>query len=126
MKIRYFIILLLMHSCFAANKGTILSVLNPRPGKTTRVNLAWFCESLSYVEGGTDFVYTTSLFAEPPLVLVSVELLNLVLGPTDILSPVITSNTTTQVTVVVKLITPTTVTEVNTNDVVVHLFAEEK
>ncbi len=123
MKVKYFIILLLMHSCFG-QKGTILCLLNPRPGKTTKVSLPWFCESLNYVVGGTDFVYTTSLFTDPPLVLVSVELLNLVLGPTDILSPVITSNTATQATVVVKLITPTTVTEVSNDDVIIHLFVE--
>ncbi len=89
--------------------------------ETSRMN---FCQEIQdYVAGGVTFNYPAGMFSSAPNVRLAIELKNLTYSTGQIISPIITANTTTSTTVRVNVGTTASMSEALTDDITIYIFA---
>ncbi len=120
-------LLLLMNSFFCEGAITCnLSKFESYAGGITKSSMAPCCvDTASYVNGGTTFNYPSELFSNAPTVRISLEENSTAYSTSQIFVAEITANSSASTTIRVNLVTTSTITEANNDEVTVHIFAIE-
>lgn len=106
-------------------RGNIETFEYPAPHIKKRVNKKFFMKRLKYQTGGTKFIYPDKYFNNPPIVHVTIELLNLTYSTKLVISHIITSNNKTQTTIRVNYDDGSETKEIASNGVFVNIYSVE-
>lgn len=123
--VKLFSALILLQSlkCFAVMvSGPLAQETEITAGHIQKTILHYAAEEKDYVNGGITFTYPTGLFSQAPTVRITIES-KIGYSASELITPCITANSSTQTTVRVNKGTLSVFQEAATNDVAVHLFA---
>jgi hypothetical protein len=124
---KFFLYLLFTNyfSCYGDISGYMEAIEVLVPGREDILQIPYFSGSASYVNGGVTFMYPAGLFSSTPSLRISIEENVTNYSNSQVFVPFITSSTTSSVTVRVNLVTSLTVSEAATDEIIVHIFANE-
>jgi hypothetical protein len=105
------------------DSGFVIQALQIYAGRTDYKKQYYATGTIDYSSGGVTFNYPSGLFAQPPQVIVTIQLKNLGFSAARAITPIVTSNSASQTVVRVLAGTLITLGEAATNDVSVNLLA---
>lgn len=120
--LKFFLALVLLNfdlKIYSQTLGTIDYYID----QSIRSDNVYIMDSASYSNGGITFNYPASYFPNTPRVFVTFELQNRAYSSSEVITAIVTSNSTSSATVKVNISNGTSIFEAANNDVLVHFAA---
>jgi len=119
----FFLFLITNFFCKGSTTGTIQIFESQADGLIRNSTAYCFVDVVPYVNGGVTFNYPPGFFSIAPAITADLQENGITYSTSQVFVAEITANSSTSTTIRVNLVTTSTITEANDNDVIIHFCA---